>query len=129
MIAQPFNGFPMFLMGAFHYLNNCIRRLTKFLGDQFAEVVVVSILQLIFDNNFSFCPRFTSKDIDTKISYGRFHLIDGNIQSPTASVRRAMLSSCDSHGVKSKASCDHTVLKSFISSSLPKFTYSIPFQI
>ena len=32
-----------------------------------------------------------------------------------------MLSSSESHGVKSAASCGHTVRKSFISSNLPKF--------
>ena len=36
-----------------------------------------------------------------------------------------MLSSCESHGVKSRASCGHTVRRSFISSSLLKFTIAL----
>ena len=36
-----------------------------------------------------------------------------------------MLSSCESYGVKSRASCAHTIHRSFISSSLLKFTIAL----
>ena len=37
-----------------------------------------------------------------------------------------MLSSSESHGVKSVASCGHTIRKSLISSSMPNFAIAIP---
>ena len=80
MVVQPFDSRLVFLTSVFHDPYNHIRRFTRRIGYQLAEVVVVGILQLILYDDFPIRPRLRRKDIDIEISHGRLCLINGNIK-------------------------------------------------
>ena len=80
MIVQPFDGSFMFFTSMFYHPNDHIRGLARRIRYQLSEVIVVCVLQLIFNDDFTICTRFGRKDINIKISYGRFRLINGNIK-------------------------------------------------
>lgn len=80
MVVQPFDGSLVFLTSVFHHPNNHIRRFAGRIGYQLSEVVVVGILQLIFDDDFPICSRLGRKDIDIEIAHGRLRFVNGNIK-------------------------------------------------
>lgn len=70
MVVQPFDSGLVFLTSVFHHPNDNIRRLAGRISYQLAEVVVIGILQLVLNDDFSVRTRLGRKDIDIKIAHG-----------------------------------------------------------
>lgn len=80
VIVQPFDCCTMFFSRSLYDPNHDIGRFAGCIGYQFTQVVMIGILKLIFNNNFSVSPGFRCKNINVKISHTGLGLINGNFQ-------------------------------------------------
>ena len=48
----------MLVTSAFDDPNDNVRRFAGSVGNQLAQMVMIGILQLVFNDDFSICPRF-----------------------------------------------------------------------
>ena len=81
VIVQPFDSGPVFLSGVFHNPDNDICRFSGGICNEFSQVVMVCIFQLVFDDDFSVCARFRCKNVHIEITNCRFCFINRNIKT------------------------------------------------
>ena len=68
MFIEPLDGSSVLFAGVFDYPNDDVCRFACGIGQQFAQMIVIAVFDLILDDNRAIAPRLRCIDVDLKIA-------------------------------------------------------------